>query len=104
MKASESFTLPTNVEAPAYSTPGAALRAIAVTTAKAALDRVIGASSAPGTVPCPTEREGFEPSNEVAPVTRLAGECLQPLGHLSQQRSIVCTAWRSWPWPLSSSC
>src|SRR4051794_17263013 len=31
------------------------------------------------------EREGFEPSNEVAPVTRLAGECLQPLGHLSRR-------------------
>ena len=30
-----------------------------------------------------TEREGFEPSMEVAPHTRLAGECLQPLGHLS---------------------
>jgi hypothetical protein len=30
-----------------------------------------------------TEREGFEPSRELAPPTRLAGECLQPLGHLS---------------------
>ena len=30
-----------------------------------------------------TEREGFEPSMEVSPHTRLAGECLQPLGHLS---------------------
>src|SRR3954470_977526 len=29
------------------------------------------------------EREGFEPSIELAPDTRLAGECLQPLGHLS---------------------
>src|SRR4051794_30762025 len=29
------------------------------------------------------EREGFEPSRELAPPTRLAGECLQPLGHLS---------------------
>ena len=32
------------------------------------------------------EREGFEPSNQVSPVTRLAGGCLQPLGHLSGQR------------------
>src|SRR4051794_4248330 len=59
MKASESFTLPANVDAPAYSTSGAALRAIAVTTAKAALDRVIGASSAPGTVPCPNGEGGI---------------------------------------------
>ena len=29
------------------------------------------------------EREGFEPSRGLAPPTRLAGECLQPLGHLS---------------------
>src|SRR3954467_11105642 len=29
------------------------------------------------------EREGFEPSRELTPPTRLAGECLQPLGHLS---------------------
>ena len=39
-------------------------------------------------VPCSNfevlaEREGFEPSRELAPPTRLAGECLQPLGHLS---------------------
>src|SRR3954449_10995323 len=33
------------------------------------------------------EREGFEPSMEVSPHTRLAGECLQPLGHLSGQAS-----------------
>src|SRR3954454_22915052 len=33
-----------------------------------------------------TEREGFEPSRELAPPTRLAGECLQPLGHLSWER------------------
>src|SRR5215218_7859644 len=32
----------------------------------------------------PAEREGFEPSMEVSPHTRLAGECLQPLGHLSR--------------------
>jgi hypothetical protein len=29
------------------------------------------------------EREGFEPSEEVSPLTRLAGEHLRPLGHLS---------------------
>ncbi len=29
------------------------------------------------------EREGFEPSEEYDPLTRLAGEHLQPLGHLS---------------------
>src|SRR4051794_2211615 len=36
------------------------------------------------------EREGFEPSRELAPPTRLAGECLQPLGHLSWD---VSAAW-----------
>ena len=30
------------------------------------------------------ERAGFEPAIEISPHTRLAGECLQPLGHLSQ--------------------
>jgi hypothetical protein len=30
-----------------------------------------------------TERAGFEPAMEFSPHTRLAGECLQPLGHLS---------------------
>ena len=30
-----------------------------------------------------TERAGFEPAMECNPHTRLAGECLQPLGHLS---------------------
>src|SRR4051794_21368127 len=29
------------------------------------------------------ERAGFEPAMEREPHTRLAGECLQPLGHLS---------------------
>ena len=31
------------------------------------------------------EREGFEPSMGREPHTRLAGECLQPLGHLSRR-------------------
>jgi hypothetical protein len=35
-----------------------------------------------------TEREGFEPSRELAPPTRLAGECLQPLGHLSGAKTL----------------
>ena len=30
------------------------------------------------------ERAGFEPAMEFNPHTRLAGECLQPLGHLSR--------------------
>ena len=30
------------------------------------------------------ERAGFEPAMEFDPHTRLAGECLQPLGHLSR--------------------
>src|SRR5512135_727944 len=30
------------------------------------------------------ERAGFEPAKEREPLTRLAGECLQPLGHLSR--------------------
>src|ERR1044072_6251983 len=34
------------------------------------------------------EREGFEPSRELAPPTRLAGECLQPLGHLSGPKNL----------------
>ena len=34
-------------------------------------------------MPEEAEREGFEPARELAPPTRLAGECLQPLGHLS---------------------
>ena len=40
------------------------------------------------------EREGFEPSRELAPPTRLAGECLQPLGHLSGRENITagCSA------------
>src|ERR1035438_69437 len=33
-----------------------------------------------------TERAGFEPAMEFNPHTRLAGECLQPLGHLSWNR------------------
>jgi hypothetical protein len=31
-----------------------------------------------------TEREGFEPSNEVAPVTRFPVAPVQPLRHLSR--------------------
>ena len=31
------------------------------------------------------ERAGFEPAMGVEPHTRLAGECLQPLGHLSRK-------------------
>jgi hypothetical protein len=33
------------------------------------------------------ERAGFEPAMEFDPHTRLAGECLQPLGHLSRGRT-----------------
>src|SRR3954466_3551911 len=35
-----------------------------------------------------TERAGFEPAMEFDPHTRLAGECLQPLGHLSRTRPV----------------
>ena len=38
------------------------------------------------------EREGFEPSVEVSPHTRLAGEHLWPLGHLSGWASLCVTA------------
>src|SRR5687768_12469834 len=38
------------------------------------------------------EREGFEPSRELAPPTRLAGECLQPLGHLSGEPNVRTNA------------
>jgi hypothetical protein len=39
------------------------------------------------------ERAGFEPAMEFNPHTRLAGECLQPLGHLSWRSSHQCKAW-----------
>ena len=35
------------------------------------------------------EREGFEPSVEYNPHTRLAGEHLQPLGHLSKKNGCL---------------
>ncbi len=35
-----------------------------------------------------TERAGFEPAMEFDPHTRLAGECLQPLGHLSRRSGV----------------
>jgi hypothetical protein len=38
------------------------------------------------------EREGFEPSEEVSPLTRLAGEHLWPLGHLSGWASLCVMA------------
>jgi site-specific DNA recombinase len=38
------------------------------------------------------ERAGFEPAMEFNPHTRLAGECLQPLGHLSGRSSDQCKA------------
>ena len=37
-----------------------------------------------------TERAGFEPAMEISPHTRLAGECLQPLGHLSHGYGHEC--------------
>jgi D-serine deaminase-like pyridoxal phosphate-dependent protein len=49
-----------------------------------------------------TEREGFEPSRELAPPTRLAGECLQPLGHLSGAGNITGGAVRLVPVPDQS--
>src|SRR5215210_2039627 len=45
----------------------------------------------PGPSPCgaEAERAGFEPAMGFKPHTRLAGECLQPLGHLSRgERSV----------------
>jgi hypothetical protein len=42
-----------------------------------------GAPATPGGIIIMAEREGFEPSVEVSPHTRLAGEHLRPLGHLS---------------------
>ena len=38
------------------------------------------------------ERAGFEPAMEFDPHTRLAGECLQPLGHLSRGRHVSVEA------------
>jgi hypothetical protein len=38
------------------------------------------------------ERAGFEPAMEFDPHTRLAGECLQPLGHLSLRSRCQCRA------------
>ncbi len=43
------------------------------------------------------ERAGFEPANELSPVTRLAGECLQPLGHLSGKGASVKARGRGSP-------
>src|SRR5205085_8516834 len=48
------------------------------------------------------ERAGFEPAMEREPHTRLAGECLQPLGHLSRG-SGQCRAWASTRGPASIS-
>src|SRR2546430_11899314 len=52
-----------------------------------ALAREAGASSLGSNEPnaclLRAERAGFEPAKDVAALTRLAGECLQPLGHLS---------------------
>jgi hypothetical protein len=46
-----------------------------------------------------TERAGFEPAMEFNPHTRLAGECLQPLGHLSWRsgKSRGCPGLRAVP-------
>jgi site-specific DNA recombinase len=41
------------------------------------------------------ERAGFEPAMEFDPHTRLAGECLQPLGHLSLRSAGQCRACRA---------
>ena len=59
-----------------------------------------------------TERAGFEPAREREPPTRLAGECLQPLGHLSRQTSRLYAPIRRRPssgvvvacWWRPSSC
>src|SRR5688572_15970606 len=40
------------------------------------------------------ERAGFEPAMGFKPHTRLAGECLQPLGHLSRGERLSVTAIR----------
>src|SRR3954452_16438123 len=45
--------------------------------------------------PTKTERAGFEPAMEREPHTRLAGECLQPLGHLSGKMPTLCGEFRS---------
>ena len=37
-----------------------------------------------GGLPVLAEREGFEPSNQVTPITGLANQRLRPLGHLSR--------------------
>ena len=55
-------------------------------------------SSVPRRRTAPTrtaERAGFEPAMEREPHTRLAGECLQPLGHLS----VACRQCRGASWP-----
>ncbi len=41
------------------------------------------------------ERAGFEPAMEFNPHTRLAGECLQPLGHLSPRERTASVASRA---------
>ncbi len=46
-------------------------------------NNVPGNRTAGGPFSMMAEREGFEPSKENNPLTRLAGERLRPLGHLS---------------------
>jgi hypothetical protein len=46
------------------------------------------------------ERAGFEPAMEFNPHTRLAGECLQPLGHLSWNGAAEFRGcWTAWSEP-----
>ena len=54
------------------------------------------------------ERAGFEPAMEFDPHTRLAGECLQPLGHLSLRLARQCrgcrACWASALHPRLTAC
>jgi site-specific DNA recombinase len=64
--------------------PGVLAEAEAIAASESSKDDPEGPSSADVSYFVKmAEREGFEPSRELAPPTRLAGECLQPLGHLS---------------------
>src|SRR2546423_3722419 len=69
----------------AYERRAAASFSLGANTTRRLRPRVIAGKPA-RQVRTGTERAGFEPAMEREPHTRLAGECLQPLGHLSGVR------------------
>ncbi len=58
------------------------------------MDGITGLEGFMEPVQPPAERAGFEPAMGREPHTRLAGECLQPLGHLSVREGLSLEARR----------